>query len=324
MRHPGRVLCALVAALVLAAPHVTPIGATAAASPRAVIQADFPDPDVIRVGSAYYAYSTSSGAGRVPVASAPSPTGPWTMRGDAFPDKPSWADDCLAKDDCGWWAPDVSRRADGRYLMYFTAPNAKAGRRCVGAAVASSPLGPFRPLGDGFLACDPGEGGAIDPASFVDADGKRYLLYKNDGNAVKKPTILWLQQVRADGVTLVGARRELLRNDPATGEGRVIEAPTLVRRPTGYVLFYSGGDYATDRYFTGYATSPTLTGPYAISARPLMTTESLGGAVRGPGGADVLGDRVFFHGWVNRVRWMYTANLDWPGGHPVVRAGRAR
>ena len=300
---------------------VAPVGdvqAATAAPPAAVIPADFPDPDVIRARSTFYAYSTSSGTRHVPVAAAPSATGPWTVRGDALPAKPSWAVSCEADPDCGLWAPDVSRRADGKYLMYFTAPSATAKRRCVGAALSSGPLGPFRPLGDGPIVCDPGEGGAIDPASFVDTGGQRYLLYKNDGNAVRRPAIVWLQRVLPDGVTFVGPRKELIRNDDPREDG-IVEAPVLVKRPTRYVLFYSGGPYAGDRYFTGYAVSPSLTGPYTKSASPLMTTATLHGAVQGPGGADVLGDRVFFHGWVNGARWMYTAPLNWTDDVPAVR-----
>ncbi|TDD24480.1 family 43 glycosylhydrolase [Nonomuraea diastatica] len=146
--------------------------ATAAVPPPAIIEADFPDPDVIRAGSTFYAYSTSSRAGRIPVAEAPSPTGPWTVRGDALPGKPSWAGDG------GFWAPDVTRRADGHYLMYFTGPSTATKRMCIGAALSPTPLGPFRPIGDGPLVCDPAEGGDIDPSSFVDTDGTRYLLYK--------------------------------------------------------------------------------------------------------------------------------------------------
>ncbi|WP_329079946.1 MULTISPECIES: glycoside hydrolase family 43 protein [unclassified Streptosporangium] len=290
-----------------------PVSAAATVRPVAVIAADFPDPAVIRAGSAFYAYSTSSSAGTIPVAGAPSASGAWTMRGDALPAKPSWAGEG------GFWAPDVSRRADGRYLMYFAAPSATAQRRCVGAALSTGPLGPFRPVGDGPLVCDASEGGDIDPASFVDTDGRRYLLYKNDGNALDppRPSIIWLQEVRADGITFVGPRRELIRNDHPDENG-VIEAPALVKRSTRYVLFYAGGSYTGDRYFTGYAVSPSLTGPFTKAHRPLMTTESLGGAVRGPGGAHPLGERVFFHGWVGRARWTYAANLRWANDLPVV------
>ena len=78
------------------------------------------------------------------------------------------------------WAPDVSQRADGRYLLYYTAHSIAINRQCIGAALASSPLGPFEPVGTGPLVCDAGDAGDIDPSSFVDTDGRRYLLYKND------------------------------------------------------------------------------------------------------------------------------------------------
>ncbi|MFC4013892.1 family 43 glycosylhydrolase [Nonomuraea purpurea] len=316
MRRLGRL--ALVLATVTASlPAVGGPAAALAVAPAAVIKTDFPDPDVIQVGSMYYAYSTSSGSGRIPVASASSATGPWTVRGDALPAKPSWAGNG------GFWAPDVSRRSDGRYLMYFTGPSTATGRMCIGAAIADNPLGPFQPVGSAPLVCDASEGGDIDPSSFVDTDGTRYLVYKNDGNAVGRPTILWLQRVAADGVTFVGGRTELIRNDRPEEAG-VIEAPVLVKRPSQYVLFYSGGSYTGNNYFTGYAVSKSLTGPYTKAYRPLMTTASFDGAVQGPGGTDVLGDRAFFHGWVDRARWMYTAELGWANDYPVIRGSRVR
>jgi hypothetical protein len=90
---------------------------------------------------------------------------------------------------------------------------------CIGTATSGSPLGPFRPTGGGPLVCNAGEGGDIDPSSFVDADGTRYLLYKNDGNAVGQAPSLWLQRVSADGLTPVGSRTALLRNDRAEEAG---------------------------------------------------------------------------------------------------------
>nr|WP_042191069.1 family 43 glycosylhydrolase [Kibdelosporangium sp. MJ126-NF4]CEL19823.1 glycoside hydrolase, family 43 [Kibdelosporangium sp. MJ126-NF4]CTQ97048.1 glycoside hydrolase, family 43 [Kibdelosporangium sp. MJ126-NF4] len=293
------------------------VAASAAVPPTAVINTDFPDPDVLQVGGTYYAYSTSSAAGRVQVASAPSPSGPWTVRGDALPTRPAWAGNG------GFWAPDVSRRDDGRYLMYFTGPSTAVGRMCLGAATSASPTGPFQATSTSPLVCNAAEGGDIDPSSFVDTNGKRYLLYKNDGNAVGKPAIVWLQQVQADGVTFVGGRTELIRNDRPE-EGGVIEAPVLVHRASQYVLFYSGNGYDNNKYFTSYAVSSTITGKYTKAYRPLMTTDTFDGAVQGPGGADVHADRIFFHGWVNRARWMYVAELGWANDYPVVRGSRVR
>ena len=287
-------------------------------APQLVIDDDFPDPEVLKDGDTYYAYSTSSGHGRVPYATASSPDGPWTIEGDALPDKPAWTGDG------GFWAPDVSRRSDGKYLMYFTGPDTSSGRMCLGAALADSPAGPFVATSDTPLVCNPDEGGDIDPSSFVDADGTRYLLYKNDGNAVGQPAVIWLQRTEADGTTLVGDRTELLRNDLPSEDG-VIEAPVLVRRNSQYVLFYSAGVYTTDNYHTGFATSASLTGPYTRADHPLMTTASLDGAVSGPGGADIGDGKIFFHGArAAGGRGMYVADLGWSHDSPVVRGSRLR
>jgi hypothetical protein len=308
---------AVVVAVVLALPG--PVSAEVRSVPPAlVIGQDFPDPEVIQVGGTYYGYSTSSFAGRVPYATAPGPTGPWTVRGDALPQKPAWAGDG------GFWAPDVSQRSDGRFLLYFAGPSVATGRMCLGAAVATGPAGPFQPTGAQPLVCNAGEGGDIDPSSFVDAGGARYLLYKNDGNAVGQPAILWLQPTAADGVTFTGGRVELLRNNRPEDEG-VIEAPVLVKRPSQYVLFYSAGVYTTGNYHTSYAVSGSLAGPYTRAYRPLLTTASLDGAVNGPGGADVAGNQIFFHGHLSGGgRGMYTASLGWADDYPVVRGSRVR
>ncbi|MEV4542487.1 family 43 glycosylhydrolase [Micromonospora echinaurantiaca] len=314
----------LAAALVASPLLVSPgVAAAATATPSLVIASDFPDPDVVKFGSTYYAYSTNNGNGNVPVATASSLTGPWTRRPDALPTLGAWANGGLT------WAPDVSQRADGRYLLYYTARSRATGRQCIGAALATSPLGPFTAVGTQPLICNAGEGGDIDAASFTDSTGLRYLLYKDDGNAIGQPTSLWLQQVAADGVTLQGARVELLRSGRPEEAG-IIEAPVLTKVGAQYVLFYSLGGYGGDGYQTSYATSTSLTGPYTKAYRSLMTTASLDSAVRGPGGADVVreasGDHIVFHGWINNysARGMYVAALGWAGGYPVVRGSRVR
>ncbi|BCL17563.1 family 43 glycosylhydrolase [Micromonospora sagamiensis] len=319
-----RLLACLVAALA-ASPLVLTAQPVAAATtaPALVIGSDFPDPDILKVGDTYHAYSTNNGNGNVPVATATSLTGPWTRRPDALPTLGAWASGGRT------WAPEVFRRADGRYVLYYTALSRSVGRQCIGAATSTSPLGPFTPVGTGPLICNGGEGGDIDASSFVDSTGLRYMLYKDDGNAIGQPTSLWLQQVAADGVTLQGSRVELLRSGRPEEAG-VIEAPVLTKVGSRYVLFYSLGGYGGDAYQTSYATSTALTGPYTKAYRSLLTTASLDNAVRGPGGADVVreagGDRIVFHGWINNntARGMYVADLGWADGNPVVRGSRVR
>jgi hypothetical protein len=303
---------------------VGPAGVAQAAvtAPSLVIGSDFPDPDISKFGGTYYAYSTNNGNGNVPVASAANIFGPWTRRGDALPSLGAWARGGLT------WAPDVSQRADGSYLLYYTARSNATNRQCLGAAVASSPLGPFAPVGSNPLVCNGSEGGDIDASSYVEG-GQRYLLYKDDGNAIGQPTSLWLQRVAADGLTLQGARVELLRNS-LPEEAGIIEAPALTKVGSQYVLFYSLGPYGGDGYQTSYATAAAVTGPYSKAFRSLLTTASLDGAVRGPGGADIIreatGDHIVFHGWINNysARGMYVAALGWANAFPVVRGSRVR
>ena len=316
---------ALLAAALVAVPVLVDATAAAAATapPPLVIASDFPDPDVVKVGGTYYAYSTNNGNGNVPVATATSLTGPWTRRPDAMPTLGAWAAGGLT------WAPDVSQRADGRFLLYYTARSRAVGRQCIGAALATSPLGPFAAVGTAPLVCNGGEGGDIDASSFVDTTGARYLLYKDDGNAIGQPTSLWLQGVAADGVSPQGGRVELLRSGRPEEAG-IIEAPVLTRVGGRYVLFYSLGGYGGDGYQTSYASATSLTGPYTKAYRSLLTTSTMDTAVRGPGGADVVreagGDHIVFHGWINgyTARGMYVAALGWAGEYPVVRGSRVR
>ena len=44
--------------------------------------------------------------------------------------------------------------------------------------------GPFTSTAARPLICPNATGGAIDPSSFVDANGTRYVVFKNNGNAV--------------------------------------------------------------------------------------------------------------------------------------------
>lgn len=292
------------------------------AAPAKVVPANHPDPEVIRVGDTYYMYATNQGQ-RVPVRTSKSLTGPWSAPRDVMPANAAWS---TGKH---YWAPEVTQIGPTDFRMYFTANDRATGRQCIGIARAASPLGPFTPQAKPFQ-CDSREGGAIDASTFRDTDGSLWLIYKNDGNAIRKRTTLWLQRLSPDGMTKVGARRALISND-APHEHGIIEAPVMVKRGGKYVLFYSGGEFWNGSYFTSYATATSLTGTFTKAYRPLMTNASLNGKVDGPGGQDIVstpqGDKIVFHGWLDAKRTsrgVYVADLGFPGGNPVVRGSRVR
>ena len=243
----------------------------------------------------------------------------WQFIRDALPRLPEWS-----VPEFGWtWAPDVTEGPDGQgYLMYFTtrfAVGQTGGVQCIGVARGEAPEGPFEPRGDGPIVCQTGQGGSIDPATFIDQDGQRYLLWKNDGNAIGGRTFLYIQLLAQDGLSLTGEPTPLLEADQRW-EGALIEGPTLYYRDGRFTLFYSANDYASQRYAVGYAQSNSLLGPYTKPEEPLLQTRIPEGRV-GPGGQDVvtLADGstwLVFHAWTaGGYRNMNLEELKWEDGN---------
>lgn len=307
--------------------------------PALAIPSTFADPGVLKVGRTYYAYATNLPGKAVPVATAPAMRGPWTVKPTGvMPTLGAWANPGLT------WGPDVVRRPDGTFVLYYTASSKSRKTGCVGVATAKSPLGPFRPVGTGPLVCDAPKqaswgkvrGEIIGAAGYTEA-GKRYLVYKVGYNGAKPwmPSFLLLQRLSADGLHRVGAPRVILKQ---SDEPYTVEAPYLVKQGKSYVLFYSSGLYSRSRYQTRYAVSSKLGGPYK-EAGTLMTTAGLHGRVNGPGSASILRDGatwwIVFHGALDYpahpdrpskaqrpnplVRGMYVAQLGWSGARPFLR-----
>jgi beta-xylosidase len=273
---------------------------------------DFADPDVIEVEGTYWAYATQNDEHNVQVATSADLKSWEYVDADALPNLPDWA----APGDT--WAPDVAATADG-FVMFFTTTSADAGRQCIGVATATRPDGPFEPVGDEPVVCPVEGGGAIDPATFVDDDGARYLLWKNDGNAVNVDTWISIAPLSADGTSLAGEPTRLIQQDQSW-EGRLVEAPTLVAHGGAYVLFYSANDYYSLDYAIGYAVADDVLGPYEKAPEPLLSTESSDFASYGPGGQDVVGESIVFHSWSadHTYRGINVAPLEWSGTVPTV------
>jgi arabinan endo-1,5-alpha-L-arabinosidase len=282
-----------------------------------VFDADFPDPDVLSTGGEYYAYATNGSGFNVQLATS-TDLEQWTpVATDALPLLPEWSTPGKT------WAPDVSEPVPGSFVMYFTVANVSPQLQCIGVATATQAEGPFTPAGTGPIVCPFDEGGAIDPATFTDDDGTRYLLWKNDGNCCGLDTWLQVAELSPDGTSLVGETTRLLQQDQ-DWEGNLIEAPTLVEHDGQYTLFYSANDYGGESYATGYANADSLLGPYTKGDTPLLSTERSDGRWLGPGGQDVVegpdGEAILFHSWDELFiqRGMNLAALEWDEGTPEV------
>jgi xylan 1,4-beta-xylosidase len=225
-----------------------PAGVSTYANP--VVPGDFPDPSVIRVGMDYWATATTSQWAPIFPLLHSTDLVNWRTAGAVFQTPPPWSAG-------SYWAPEIATDG-GRFYVYYTARK-KDGPLCVAVAVAARPGGPYTDHGP--LVCQ--EVGSIDAATIRDEKGRRYLVWKEDGNSRKQPTPLWAQPLSDDGVTLVGDKREILRNE-APWEAHLVEGPFMLRRGEWFYMFYSA-DACCGRacnYKLGVARSRTLLGTW--------------------------------------------------------------
>jgi xylan 1,4-beta-xylosidase len=282
---------------------------------------DFPDPSVIRVGErTFYAVTTSTDwAPFFPIFRSTDLVD-WELVGHVFAQRPDW---CAGN----FWAPDFAEK-DGRFYVYYTARR-KEGTLCVAVATADRPEGPY--LDHGPLI---GQAyGSIDAMAADDADGSRWLLWKEDGNAHDRPTPIWAQRLSADGLVLLGEKIELLRND-APWEGAVVEAPHVIRRNGWFYMFYSGNACCGEgcAYAVGVARARALAGPWEkCPHNPILATNE---AFRCPGHGAPVDDGAgnwyyLYHAYEERSDAVYVGRqlcldaIRWgAGGWPSINDGR--
>jgi len=253
-------------------------------------------------------------------------------RADALPELGAWAKEGFT------WAPEVFQIA-GRWMLYYTASNPKLDMQCLGVAVADDPKGPFRdPLGVP-LVCQKELGGTIDANVLRDQDGKLYIYYKNDGNRIGRPTAIWGQQLAPDGLSVIGQPVQLITHREKW-KYRVVEAPTMVRTPGGYQMFYSAGffgwkpeEHRLSPYSMGYATCAGPLGPCVDAPdNPILHSfnDREAGCISGPGHQSIFeaNGRTYlsFHAWaatrgcrkLEDERYLYVAPIFWKGGKPQI------
>ncbi len=324
----------------LVAAGVALIGSTACAETlfEPVLKDNFPDPFVLEHQGEFIAYSTNDVA-NVPVAVSRDLVN-WTIlreaanpkkKLDAMPALAPWVKEGFT------WAPEVME-VGGRWLLYYTANHRKRDVQCIGVAVADNPKGPFRDTSAEPMVCQYDLGGTIDANPFRDKDGKLYLYYKSDGNRVGKNTVIWGQPMTSDGMRVTGKPVAMLKDD-AKWELRVVEAPTMVRVPGAYAMFFSAGYFGwnpEDRlspYAMGYATCTGPLGPCTdAAANPFLHSFNRRevGCLSGPGHQAIFrargGTFIAFHGWaatkgcrkLEDERYLYIAPFGWENGKPEL------
>jgi arabinan endo-1,5-alpha-L-arabinosidase len=259
MRRPFLATLSALALLGGCATSGGPTGTQTYSNP--VIDADFPDPAVLRAADGFYYVFATQGGGRNIQAARSRDLVHWQMLGDALPVKPDWAS--RTQD---FWAPHAVEHG-GRYYLYYSAkPDAALSDKerglCLAVATAARPEGPYRDSGRP-LQCGPGFVN-IDPMAFDDPATGRKLLYWGSGFGPIK-----VRELAADHLSFAPGSAPIdlvqpVKSDDAADYRRLIEGAWVVGRGGFYYLFYSGDNCCGPKahYAVLVARSRSATGPF--------------------------------------------------------------
>jgi GH43 family beta-xylosidase len=142
------------------------------------ILAGYGDPAVIKANGGYYLVATSNDAPDSFPLLFSEDLEHWRHIGFVFAEDgegPAWALRGVRKGD--FWAPEIARVGDEYWLVYTARDLSHV--LGIGLAKAKTPEGPWIDIGRPLLT-----GGMIDGHIFVDDDGERYLLWKEDRNGI--------------------------------------------------------------------------------------------------------------------------------------------
>lgn len=215
-----------------------------------ILPGDYPDPSVVKIGDSYWASATTSNwMPAYPLLKSKDLVN-WETKAFVFEKKPDWVD-------FYFWAPEISYD-NGKVYIYYSA-HKKDGNLCVGIASADKPEGPYKD--HGALICQPV--GSIDAFPMRDENGKLHLIWKEDGNSVKKPTPIWISEINEERTALVGEKKELFRNDQAW-ERNLVEGVSMMKHGEYFYAFYAAAGCCGPKcnYISGIARSKSLMGPW--------------------------------------------------------------
>ncbi len=226
-----------------------------------VLDADFPDPTIIRASDGYYyGYATQTIAGgvwtNIQVAKSPDLTH-WQTLGEALPVKPVWANQTQ-----NFFAPHVSQVGNTFYMYYSADPNTRTGL-CLAVATATSPAGPFTDKGTP-LKCGSGFVN-IDPMQFDDpATGKKLLYWGSGFQPIKVQELADNRIDFAPNSQPINLINPISDSNPANYRN-LVEGAWVMFRDGYYYLFFSGDDCCTSAHYAVMeARSTSATGPFTV------------------------------------------------------------
>jgi Glycosyl hydrolases family 43 len=291
---------------------------------------DTPDPDVVRLGNSYYAFSTGDGFDNIPVMTT-TDLSSWPKKlmldrevSDALPCRSgsveagtcqlsNWG--TRAPHNGAPWSPSMIE-VGSEYYLFYAAWDPTVSHYCVGVAESVDPMGPYVDHSAQPVVCQPQSGGSIDPDVYRTPTGGYYLAWKNnDGYGSTVPATLWASPIDfgGAGAALVGPTTALLTQSQPWET--TIEQPEMVLLGGRWMLFFSGGLWNTSGYSIAYAYCQGPAGPCVDpNVGPVFGSA---GAVAGPGAASIFTDTTDTT-WMAYAAWT-TGAVGYPQGARSLR-----
>ena len=242
-----------------------------------------------------------------------------------------------------FWAPAVAEN-DRRFYLSYSVGDCTSGKdHQLRVAVAERPEGPYQDVGKPLLL--PGnEQFVFDPHPFRDDDGQWYLFYNRNylevedsgraGDAIVARRLETMTSLGQEHYPILRPSFDWQRGHFRNYNGQIIdwhttEGACVVKRQGRYYCFYSGSDWATEKYGVDYAVSDSVLGPYRsheFGEGPRIL-QAIPGQLRGPGhnslvtDLDSYTDYIIFHAWdaAMKKRQMYIEKLIWAEDGPQLR-----
>lgn len=222
-----------------------------------ILAGDYSDPDVIRVGEAYYMTTSSfTNTPGLPILRSTDLVN-WTVIGHALNVIPPTAHHATPRRGGGVWAPAI-RHHDGKFMIYYPDPDFG-----IFLTTATDQAGPWTEpvLVDNSV-------GAIDPCPFWDDDGTGWLFTARARSRAGFANVMILQKLSADGSKTVTAPQTVVDGDKLPKVETFIgpspwittEGPKVYKRNGWYYLFAPSGSVKGG--WQGVFRSRDLQGPY--------------------------------------------------------------
>lgn len=269
-----------------------------------VLNADYSDPDAIRVGDDYYLVSSSfEDIPGLPILHSKDLVN-WTIIGHALKRQPPFDHFSIPQHGNGVWAPSI-RYHKGEFYIYYPDPDFG-----IYLVKATNPAGPWS---EPVLV--EGGKGLIDPCPLWDDDGSVYLVHAFAGSRAGFKSVIVVKKMNAQGTSTTDDG--VLVYD-GHADDPTIEGPKFYKRNGYYYIFAPAGGVSTGWQLA--LRSKNIYGPYERKVVMDQGATPVNGPHQGAWVTTQTGEHWFLHFQDKEAygRVVHLQPMKWINDWPVI------